>query len=320
MLLAHGASVAKINNLGNTILEEAIEADGEGIVECLLDFHALIGPADHLEGTEACSSDVQKTSLAARLSKTIFQGDEDLASDLISRNKLALSQSDADIALQSCSLFNAPSLAKDLLEKGASLEASTYNRRTPLHFAAKFNFLELTQILTKNDSNNWMVDISGYTPLDLSLARGLPNFETTKYLVELGALATQGSNQETTPVIRTDFNLEGFWEGTYTYSSWNTGAVDPTAMTIRVDPSSLKSRYPVWTCIDNDEAGKFEVLGHLLADNTIRFLKLYESIGWLYLGVFDADAMTIRGTWGSNMTVRHGSFEMKKAESWILAC
>ncbi len=320
ILLAHGASVAQINNLGNTILEEAIEADGEDIVECLLDFHALIDPADHLESTEACSSDVQKTSLAARLSKAIFQGDEDLASDLISRNKLALSQSDADIALQSCSLFSAPSLAKGLLKKGASLEASTYNKRTPLHFAAKFNFLELTQIFTENGSNKWMVDISGYTPLDLSLARGLPNFETTKYLVELGALATQGSNQETTPEIRTDFNLEGFWEGTYTYNSWNTGAVDPTAMTIRVDPNSLKSRYPVWTCNDNDEAGKFEVLGHLLADNTIRFLKLYESIGWLYLGVFDADAMTIRGTWGSNMTVRHGSFEMKKAESWILAC
>ena len=159
-----------------------------------------------------------------------------------------------------------------------------------------------------------MVVISVYTPLDLSLARGLPNYETTKYLVELGALATQGSNQEMTPALRTDAILEGLWEGTYTYSSWNTGAVDPTAMTIRVDPISLEFKYPVWTCDDSDEAGNFQVLGHLLADNTIRFLKLYETMGWLYLGVFDADSMTIRGTWGSNMTVRHGSFEMKKVE------
>lgn len=318
MLLAHGASVAKINNLGNTILEEAFEAGAEDIVECLLDSHALIGPADHREGTEACSSnDVQRTSFAARLSKTILQGDEDLAFHLIYRDELVLSQRDIDIALLSCSLFNAPSLAKCLLDKGTSLATSTYNKRTPLHLAAKFNFLELTQIFTKNNSSNWMVDISGYTPLDLSLARGLPNFETTKYLVELGALATQGSSQDMTPVIRTDSILEGFWEGTYTYSSWNKGVVDPTAMTIQVAPHSQECKHPVWTCNDEDEAGEFKVLGHLLADNTIRFLKLYDSIGWLYLGVFDADALTIRGTWGSNMTVRHGSFEMKKVEARI---
>ena len=59
-------------------------------------------------------------------------------------------------------------------------------------------------------------------------------------------------------------------------------------------------------------AGRFEVLGHLLADNTIRFVKLYKSQGWLYLGVLDTDTMVIRGTWGSSMTLRHGSFEMKK--------
>ena len=316
MLLAHGASVAKINNLGNTILEEVIEQDGEEIVEYLLDSCILTGSADHIEGAKPSSMDVQRPSLAAEISKAIFQRDEDLASHLISSSELALSQSDVDIALQSCSLFNTPSLAKVLVDKGASLAASTlYNKRTPLHLAAKSNFLELIKIFTEIGSNNQMVDISGYTPLDLSLGRGLRNIETTKYLVEHGALATQGSNPELIPVIHTNFILAGVWKGTYTYSSWMKGDVDPTAMTIRVDPQFSQSKYPLWKCSDTDKAGKFEVLGHLLADNTIRFLKLYGSVGWLYLGVFDAEAMTIEGTWGSSMTLRHGSFEMKKVES-----
>ena len=317
-LIAHGASVAKINNLGNTILEEAIETNDDDIVEYLLDSNALTGPAGHIEGTKASSIDKHRPSLAAEISKAIFQGDEDLAAHLIGRSEPALSQSDIDLALLSCSLFNAPSLARILLDKRASLAASTYhNKRTPLHFAAKLGFLELTKMFTEDGSDYRMVDISGYTPLDLSIAGGLPNFETTKYLVEHGALATQGSNQETTPIISTDSTLEGFWEGTYTYNSWKKGDVDPTAMTILVDPDFSKSEFPVWKCSDTDEAGKFEVLGHLLADNTIRFVKLYEPVGWLYLGVFDPDAMAIRGTWGSNMTVRHGSFEMKKVESRV---
>lgn len=315
ILLAHGASVAKINNVGNTILEEAIEADDKDIVEYLLDNHALGGPADHIQETEASSIDLQKPNLALQVSKAILRKDEDLASQLITSSEPALSQNDVDIALQSCSLFNAPSLAKGLLERGASLAASPYNKRTPLHFAAKFSFLELIEMFTKHESHNQMVDISGYTPLDLSLAGGLPNLETTKYLVEKGTLATQGWNQEIIPVTSADFTLEGCWEGTYTYSSWKKGDVDPTAMTIQIDPTSTKSKYTVWQCNDSDEAGIFKVLGHLFADNTIRFLKLYESIGWLYLGFFDPDAVTIRGTWGSSMTVRHGSFEMKKVRS-----
>ena len=317
MLLAHGASIAKINNVGNTMLEEAIDADDKDIIEYLLDLHALGSPADQFQGAKAPSTEVRKTNLAAEISKAIYRGDEDLAFHLISSSEPALSQSDMDIALQSCSLFNAPSLARSLLERGASLAASAYNKRTPLHFAAKYNSLELTKMFTEHGTNDQMVDISGYTPLDLSLAGGLPNIDTTKYLVENGALATQGSNQVGIPPIGTDSIVKGRWEGTYTYTSWQAGDVDPTAMTIPVDPHLLEPKYPTWKCNDSDEAGAFEILGHLFADNSIRFLKLYEPIGWLYLGVLDDDAMTIRGTWGCSMTLRHGSFEMKKVESQV---
>ena len=314
MLLAQGASVAKMNNMGNTILDEAIESGEKDIIECLLDHYALGSAADYIQGTNASSIGVQRPAVAAKVSKAIFRGDEKLASQLISGSESALSQSDVDLALQSCSLFNVISPVKGLLERGASLAASNYNKRTPLHFAAKHSSLEMTRMFIEHGATIQTVDISGYTPLDLSLSCGLANIKITKYLVESGALATQGKGQDIRPLASTDSSLEGRWEGTYTYNSWKKGDVDPTALTIRSDPSSVNSKYPFWTCNDDDEAGLFEVMGHLLADNAIRFLKLYESVGWLYLGVFDADTMVIRGTWGSSMTVRHGSFEMKKVE------
>ena len=306
-LLAHGASVAQIKNRGNTVLDDAIESGQNDIIEYLLDDHALCGLGRHIQGTSASPTSI----VAAKISKAISRGDEDLASQLINNRDSALSQSDLNSALQSCSLFNAPSLVESLLQRGASLSASTYNERTPLHFATLHNSLKLTKLFLKHGATIHTVDGSGYTPLDLAIAGGRANIETTKYLVENGALATQGGG-DTATETSTDPALEGHWKGTYTYDHWLKGRVDATVLTIRFAPSSLSSKHPFWKCSDRDVDGMFDVLGHLFADNAIRFAKLYESSGWLYLGVFDADAMIIRGTWGRSMTLRHGSFELKK--------
>lgn len=93
----------------------------------LLDHHALYGLGDHIQGTSASSTDVQSSIVAAEISKAILRGDEDLASQTISKRDSALSKSDLNSALLSCILFNAPSLVESLLERGASLSASTYN-------------------------------------------------------------------------------------------------------------------------------------------------------------------------------------------------
>ena len=312
MLLAHGASVAKLDNTGSTILEEAIEIGDEDMIECLLDHNALCVPADHVQGLTISPFDVQKPTVVAQFSKAILKRDEDLALQLINSGEPALSQNNVDLALASCCLFNVPSLVEGLLARGASLVSSTYNQRTPLHFVARHNSLELSQTLIEHGAPIQAVDISGYTPLDLSLGKGLANLETTKYLVENGALNAKSRDQDMTLVASTNSALEGRWEGTYTYNSWRKGDVEPTGLTIQYSPRSEGSEHPVWKSEGDDEAGNFEVLGSLFTNNAIRFLKLYKSIGWLYLGDFDADTMAIRGTWGSSMTVRHGSFEIKK--------
>ena len=311
-LLAHGASVAKLNNMGSTVLDEAIESGDKDIIEWLLDHNALYGPTAHIEELNLSPLDLQRSTLAAQISKAILKREDKLALQLINSGGSALSQNNVDIALASCSLFNVPSIVESLLERGASFVPSTYNQRTPLHLAAKYSSPNLTKTFIGHGHPIQVVDVSGYTPLDLSLSNGLANLETTKYLLEGGALAAQSPGQDVTLAARTDPALEGRWEGTYTYNSWRKGDVEPTALTIRYDPSSLGSKHPFWKSEDDDEAGNFEILGTLLTNNTVRFLKLYESNGWLYLGDLDADAMVIRGTWGSSMTVRHGSFEIKK--------
>ena len=316
MLLSHGASVSKINNRGDTVLDEAVRSRDKNIIECLLDNHALFDLSDNTKGTNNVLVDVQRLDVAAEISKAIFRGDEDMASQLIRSSDSNILQSNLDIALLSCAVFNAPSLAEGLFQEGASLSATIHNKRTPLHFAARNNSLQLTKLFLHHDAKIDAVDYSGYTPLDLTVSNGLASIDIVTYLVENGALVSQGSDgkEDTMVRARIDSTLDGHWVGTYTYNSWSKGRVDPTALTIRLDTSSLNSKYSLSKGGDHDMFGRFEVLGHLFADNTVRFVKLYESQGWLYLGVLDKDAMVIRGTWGSNMTLRHGSFEMKKVE------
>ena len=279
------------------------------MIEYLLDNNALGGLLYHIQGTRPSPMDVQGSIVAAKISKAILRGDDDLASQVISDPDSALSQSDLNSTLLSCSFFNRPSLVESLLQRGASLSASTHNKRTPLHFASKNNSLKLTQLFLKHGATIHAVDGSGYTPLHLAIGGGHANIETAKYLVENGALATQCRCHKATEAS-TNPALEGKWEGTYTHDHCMNSHVDAIALTVRFSPTSLGSKYPFWTSHGGDTM--IDVLGHLSADNAIRFAKCYESIGWLYLGVFDADAKTIRGSWGPNMRVSHGSFELKK--------
>ena len=302
MLLSHGASVAQFNKYGITVLDKAVESGQIDVIEYLLDHHALTGIEDHIQGTSAAPTDVQSSTMVADFSKAILRGDKDLASQLISNRDSVLSQSDLNGAMLSCSLFNAPSLVGSLLQQGASLSASTYNKRTPLHYASKENSLELTKLYLMHGATINAVDGGGYTPLDLAIGKGHGNIETVKYLVENGALAMQGKGHTATETS-TNSALEGQWKFTHYFRR---------ITTIRFAPTTLSTKHRFWEGSGGDITERFDVLGHLFADNAIRFAMLHRGDGWLYLGDLDAEAMVIQGTWGSSMTRRHGSFEMKK--------
>lgn len=314
ILLAHGAIITHTNNMGNTVLDEAIGAGDKDIIQCLLDHGALDHPPGDVHESNASLLQTREPSLAIQLAEVLLRKDEESASQFISSHGLAWSPSDLDIALQICCLFNASSLIEDLLERGADIATHTYNKRNLLHFAARNGCLKMAKKLTEHGANILTMDNSGYTPLDLSVARGLPNFGATSFLIEGGALVNMGKEQDKSAVMSDGSALEGCWQGTYTYDSWNKGIVEPTTLNISFGTSPSTSGFSSWKYNDKDEAGDFAVLGHLLTDKNIRFVKLYQSCGWLYLGVLDPVGLTIHGTWGSSMTVRHGSFELRKTD------
>ena len=315
MLLAHGASVIHINNMGNTALDEAVGAGDKEIIQCLLDHGALDHPIGDAHESNPSFLHTREPTLAVQLAEVLLRKGEELASQFISRHGPAWSQSDLDVALQICCLFNAFSLVEILLEQGANIATHTSNKRSLLHFAAINGSLESIKKLTEHGANVLTRDSTGYTPLDLCVARGLPKVEAISYLIESGALVDEGKEQDKPAVMSDESTPEGCWQGTYTYDSWMKGTVEPTALDISFGSSPPIHGFPSWKYNDKDEAGDFTILGHLLTDNNIRFVKLYESCGWLYLGVFDPVGLTIHGTWGSSMTVRHGSFELTKTDS-----
>ena len=315
MLLAHGANITHTNNMGNTVLDEAVGAGDKEIIQCLLDHGALDHATGDVPETDVSLLQTRGPTLAAHLAEVLLGKDEESASLFISSHGPAWSRSDLDVALQVCCLFNASSLIEVLQERGANIATHTYNKRNLLHFAASNGCLETTRKLTEHGANVLTIDSSGYTPLDLCVARGLPNFGAISYLIESGALVNVDKGQNSPAVMSDEPTPEGCWQGTYTYHSWNKGTVEPTTLNISFGTSPPTSGFSSWKYNDKDEAGDFAVLGHLLTDNNIRFVKLYESCGWLYLGRFDPVGLTIHGTWGSSMTVRHGSFEMRKSDS-----
>ena len=302
MLLAHGSDVSRINNTGETVLDTAIQRGNKEIIQCLLDHNALHDLTDDPYTPDASSTRAQNRSLSTQISRAMFNEDQDQAFQLITSDD-DQSQSVLDNALLSSSLFGATAITETLLNRRASLAAVTYNKRTPLHLAAHRGFHGLVQSFIERGTNISASDIIGSTPLDLAVAGGLPNFEAAKLLFQSGTLA---HNLGPITDMETIAAFQGSWKGTYTYSSWNKGVTDATALTISFAKEPTKHGLRFWTCTDSDPVGEFEIMGHLLIGNVVRF------VGWLYVGIFDADAMTILGTWGTNAIVRHGSFEMRK--------
>jgi ankyrin repeat protein len=309
ILLAHGADISKTAIFGSTVLDEAIEQGDKEMIHLLLDHGAISHfpgssqPEDHPQISE------ERRALSSLVAKAIYSGDQSEALSLVEGSDEAHLQGILDDALLASALFGATAMTESLLDKGASLTALTFNRRTPLHLAAYHGFSSIVKSFIDRGADFRARDIIGSEPLDLSVTRGFHAIDAAKLLVENGALARVNAAPANMDLMK---KLEGPWSGTYTYASWMKDRVDPTALTVSFASDENSRRPPLWTCESSDTVGEFQILGHLLADNEVRFVKFYETNGWLYLGTFGPSTRTISGTWGSNAIVRHGSFTIQK--------
>jgi ankyrin repeat protein len=89
--------------------------------------------------------------------------------DLLDRGAdLEAKDNDGNTPLHFASMRNDLELAKLLLDKGADLEANNECRRTPLHVATCWNRIEITKFLLERGADVEAKNVYGQTPLDLA--------------------------------------------------------------------------------------------------------------------------------------------------------
>ena len=72
------------------------------------------------------------------------------------------------------------------------------------------------------------------------------------------------------------------------------GVQEETSLSILCSARAPTSLPPTFTSKE-DLVGEFEIYGLLLPGLVVRFIKLYEMMGWLYEGTFSREKMEITG-------------------------
>jgi hypothetical protein len=74
------------------------------------------------------------------------------------------------------------------------------------------------------------------------------------------------------------------------------------------NPKVLDEEALTFSTSGTDEWGDFGLNGFVDQLSYVWFVKLYESQGWLYKGKLSDDMKELRGTWGGNRRLWHGTF------------
>lgn len=90
-------------------------------------------------------------------------------------------------------------LAKQLIQQGARINATTYEGVTPLMYAAQNGHTNMVALLLRNGANVGMKPDNGYTALISAIRNG--HIETAEYLVRNGADINQPDNDQVTPLM-----------------------------------------------------------------------------------------------------------------------
>ncbi|KAJ4248793.1 hypothetical protein NW762_012631 [Fusarium torreyae] len=351
LLLHHGASLDHIRTHGLTTLMLAVVAEQKAIAKWLLDIGATMQGID--ESTQRTAFDeviVDGDDDTARLllRKGYFrfyaQNPEPEPASNQDCDSLVMLAFDCDFegvvkrltetngslasqilteALHVASVKGHLPIIKQLVEAGAKVGARDMNGRSALHHATAHLHFDAAEFLMNHGARTSIEDSIGSTPIDLAVMNGMAAFDfiqshmsdLTLSINRRPSLLTDAPTQvRKTSSLKVRRALSGLWVGFYQYMSWDDGVKEPFSIAIP-DEVSEGSQSNIFSNTGKDERGMFRFHGFVDPVGTIWFVKLYtEKTGWLYRGELDSDERCLKGRWGSNRKLWHGTFQLELGE------
>ncbi|MCJ1405107.1 hypothetical protein MMC11_008333 [Xylographa trunciseda] len=323
LLIERGANTSMVGVTGDIALDYALYSGHQDTIRLLLEnggfhdfgaeFNAKVDPSLYAETLSlplaAYSSIVDNNEKAflARLEECNFSN----TSLTVLNSALLIS-----VALKSITLV------RYFLDRGSDPSCRTLHRRTPLHIAARQSFHSIVELLLDFGASVDKRDAVGCTPLHTAVRQGLPCLAVIEMLLARGGLFDDfGDSQPVAPSADVVEKLAGSWEGSYTYLSWDAGSSEHTTLTVdfREELSSDKWHLPWFRYEDKDIPGKFLIIGYAYGLGKVRFLKLYDEVGWCYKGKLEVvvgeqdGCLCFKGKWGRNYQRWDGTLDMKKS-------
>ncbi|KAF3055258.1 Ankyrin repeat domain-containing protein 50 [Daldinia childiae] len=209
-----------------------------------------------------------------------------------------------------------------LLSNHANAGMVDTNGRTALHHATRHLYFNVADILVEHGASILLEDMAGSTAIDLAIIHGLKAYEFIKnhmsdFTVGISRrpslLAVAPKQPTSLTAIGIRKAISGSWTGHYDYLYWADGRSE--SFSIDIPAEAHKNSQPSTFSNENrDLWGLFKFHGFVDSSGTVWFIKLYETLGWLYRGRVDPEKGTLKGTWGSNRKLWFGTFQLRKEE------
>lgn len=325
ILLDQGASMQGIdeqNSLQQTLYETAVASGYEEIADLLLGQGCF--------GEAGCSPDNGTQPQHSRNLLFVVSREQDqeafgqLETDLAEHHSTEL----LGETIRAAAYTGKASVVAHLLSMGVRSNGRDMNGRTALHYAATRGHEEICRLLLEAGAVIGIEDDNGSTAIDLAVRRGIRSASFIKsHMADLikqirrrPSLLTPDKGPVPSPsAVRKA--LAGHWEGEYEYLDWEKSRKD--AWTLDLPPSSasacggdgvpkglLDVEGLTFDSSGADLEGDFTIHGFVDPAGCIWFVKLYATCGWLYKGKLSADMKQMRGTWGTNRKLWHGTFTL----------
>lgn len=332
----YGAKLDVHNLEGDTLLDYAIQKGNQEAISFLLKRGACFVEASTLNQDFTIASAQPGTELGTILPLAMAGDDPKLELELAKSQEVDMPILLAN-ALHAAIIGQFISTVNMLLSRGAAVNSSSPNGRTPLHRAASIPKGEkLVELLINHGAALRARDSKGAEPLHRATQMGRRCGKTVELLIDrISQLVPHeylddevDSHVKETTTVHTSYialqeKLAGTWKGTYTYVTYHAGDEEPTEIrlhfhvdatqstsheatedvTARAAIPHISSRF--FSGNGSDVWGSYDVYGQSVATAKrcgVWYVKLYERYGWLYEGTVDmAPSAADSGASGTSM-------------------